>query len=200
MCGVSGIEKQAFSSLTSVENTLRQNFQTIFGKNQKILDMLEGALAPQIQGGPSQYGNTPAADAAKRGRATESISAAGTQAANAVRSAAASRGGGNTFTPSGSQEAIDASLAQDTAVKQAEAQMGITEQGYETGRENCYKSLGLAGAFPAELENQATAAGSAALGGAEAQLKGAQFITDTSNAWVGPVAGALGSLLAPIKG
>jgi len=85
-------------------------------------------------------------------------------------------------------------LAQDTAVKQAEAQMGITEQGYEVGRENYFKSVALAGALPGELENPATSAGNAALGGAEAQEKSAEDITQANNAWVGPVAGMLGSL------
>ncbi len=156
--------------------------------------MLEGSLAPQVRGGPGAYGFSASEDAARRGQATEQIAQAGSQAANAVRSAVASRGGGNTFLPSGSQEAIDAALAQDTAVKQAEAQLGITEQGYETGRENYFKSLALAGALPGELENPATRAGYVALGGAEAQEKGAEAITQANQAWMAPVAGMLGAV------
>src|SRR5204862_1344023 len=111
-----------------------------------------------------------------------------------VRSSMASMGGGNITLPSGSQDAINAMLAQGSAEKQAESQMAITQQGYETGRENYFKSVELAGALPGELENPATAAGGAALSGAEAQEKGANDITAANNAWMAPVAGMLGSL------
>jgi len=194
VCGASSQQKEAFGTIKTLENTLRGDFQTIFGENQGILNMLEGSLAPQVRGGPGAYGFSASEDAARRGQATEQIAQAGSQAANAVRSAVASRGGGNTFLPSGSQEAIDAALAQDTAVKQAEAQLGITEQGYETGRENYFKSLALAGALPGELENPATRAGYVALGGAEAQEKGAEAITQANQAWMAPVAGMLGAV------
>ena len=79
-------------------------------------------------------------------------------------------------------------------ILQAEAQMGITEQGYEVGRENYFKSIALAGALPGELENPATQAGDVALGGAKAQEQGAEAITQANNAWVGPVAGMLGAV------
>src|SRR5438094_4580340 len=194
MCGASKQQKDAFGNEVSLENTLRGDFQTIFAGNQNILSMLEGSLAPAVSGGSSQYGFSAGEDAARRGQSTESISQAGTQAANVVRSAAASRGGGNTFIPSGSQDEIDAALAQNTATKQAEAQMGITEQGYETGRENYYKSVALAGAAPGELENPATSAGHLALGGATAEEQGANDITQANNAWMAPVAGMLGAV------
>lgn len=194
MCGASSQQKQAYGNITSLANTLRTDFQTIFGENQGILSQLESSLAPTVRGGPDAYGYSAAEDAAKRGQATEALAQAGSQASNVVRSAAASRGGGNTFLPSGSQEAIDATLAQDTAVKQAEAQMGITEQGYETGRENYFKSIALAGGLPGELENPSTSAGSVALGGANAEMSAANDITQANNAWVAPVAGLLGSV------
>ena len=194
MCGASKEQKESYGNVKSLGNMLRGAFQTIFAKNQGILDHLEASLDPQVRGGASAYGYSASEDAAKRGQATEQIAQAGTQAANVVRSAAASRGGGNTFLPSGSQEAIDATLAQDTAVKQAEAQMGITEQGYEVGRENYYKSVALAGALPGELENPATQAGDVALGGAKAQEQGAEAITQANNAWMAPVAGMLGAV------
>src|SRR5258708_7166438 len=107
MCGASSQQKQAYGNISSLDSMLRSDFSTIFGENQGILKMLEGSLAPQVQGGPNAYGYSASEDAARRGQATESIAAAGSQAANAVRSAAASRGGGNTYIPSGSQEAID---------------------------------------------------------------------------------------------
>lgn len=194
MCGASKELKQAYGGVKNLAGILRDDFRTIFGKNQKILDQVEGSLAPQVRGGVNQYGFSNAEDAARRGQATETISAAGAQASNAVRSAMASRGGGNTFTPSGSQEAIDATLAQDTAVKQAEAQMGITEQGYEVGRENFYKSVALAGALPGELENPSIQAGNSALSGAEAEVSAANDITQANNAWIAPVAGMLGAV------
>jgi hypothetical protein len=193
MCGASGIENKAFQNEVNIESILRNDFTAIFGKNTGILDMLEGSLAPQVQGGPGQYGFTPAEDAARRGQATEQLAQAGTEAANAVRSSMAAQGGGNTLLPSGSQAAIDAALAQQTATRQAEAQMGITQQGYDVGRENYYQSLALAGRLPGELENPATTLADPMLKGAGMQMQGAQEITQANNAWIAPVAGLVGA-------
>lgn len=194
MCGASGQQKQAYGDIASLANTLRSNFQTIFAGNMNILNNLESSLAPTVAGGVGQYGFTGAEDAAKRTQATEQIAQAGAQASNLVRGSLAAQGGGNTFLPSGSEAAIESSLAQNTAVKQAQAQLGITEQGYETGRENYFQSVGLAGGLPGELENPATSAGNAALGGAQAQMEGANAITQANNAWVAPVAGMIGAV------
>src|SRR5260370_3723237 len=102
MCGASSQQKDAYGNITSLENMLRGDFSTIFGENQGILKNLEASLNPSIQGGPNAYGFSTGEDAARRSQATEQIAAAGSQAANAVRSGAASRGGGNMLLPSGS--------------------------------------------------------------------------------------------------
>lgn len=194
MCGASGQQKQAYSNIKSISDSLRGAFQTIFAGNMNILNNLESSLAPSIRGGPSGYGFSPNEDAARRTQATEQIAQSGAQATNAVRSSLAAQGGGNTFLPSGSEAAINAGLAQNTAQEQAQAQIGITQQGYETGRENYFQSVGLAGALPGQLENPAISAGDAAVGGGKAQEQAASDIAQANNAWIAPVAGMIGAV------
>lgn len=194
MCGPSKELKQAYSSALSLSTALQSDFKQIFAGNMNILNALESSLAPTIAGGPGQFGFTPAETAAKRSMATEQLAAAGSQASNAVRGALASEGGGNAFLPSGSQAAIESGLAQEQAYKQAEAQMGITEKGYDVGRQNYFTAIQEAGALPGELENPATNAGNVALGGVKEQEQAGEDITQARNAWIAPVAGMLGAI------
>lgn len=193
MCGASSEQKQAFANEKKISQLLTTNFEEFAGRNSAILDNMISSLSPIESAGPGQYGLPAAEDAALRTSASENISSAGAQASNAVRSALASRGGGTTYLPSGSEASIIGTLAQDTAQKEALAQNQITEKGYDTGRQNWeFATEGLIKA-PGELENPVTSAGSGALGGAEAEQKGAEAITQANQAWMAPVAGIIGA-------
>lgn len=166
--------------------------QLVFGKNQNLLDTLIKALSPTVQAGPNQYGFAPGQDAAMRTQATEQIAQAGANATNATRNAVAAHGGMSL--PSGSEAGIESSLAQNQANAQAGAQLGITEKGYEAGRENYFQSVSdLAGA-PGQLENPATSAGNAASGSAGQVMQGANDITQANNAWIAPISGMIGAV------
>lgn len=192
MCGASGQQKAAQANEVKVGDLLRTDMQLVFGKNQNLLDTLTKALSPTVQAGPNAYGFSPGQDAAMRTQATEQISQAGANATNATRNAVAARGGMNL--PSGSEAAIESGLAQNQANQQAAAQLGITEKGYEAGRQNYFQSVSdLAGA-PGELENPATSAGNAAMGAANTQMQGATDITNANNAWMAPVGAIFGSV------
>lgn len=201
LCGATGGQKQAAGNEMKVSNLLTSDYEKIFADNNNILDSITGALKPVVEAGPSQYGFNATEDAAMRTQATDRIASAGRSATNAVRSTLASQGGGNTYLPSGSEAAIIGSLAEDQASKQADAQLSITEKGYETGRENFFKSEGALTAAPGALENPATAAGGAAEGASTAAMGGQTDIANAQNAWMAPVAGIVGSvaggLLAP---
>src|SRR5262249_46460177 len=112
----------------------------------------------------------------------------------ALRSSLAAEGGGNTYLPSGSKAAIEGSRAQQQANAQATAQLGITEKSYDLGRQNFFQATQDLGAIPGELENPATAAGSAASGAAGQEMSGATDIANANNAWIAPVAGMIGGL------
>ena len=192
-CGASSQEKSAFANEQKISNLLTANFQEFAGKNSAILDNMIKTLSPISENGPSQFGMSPAQEAAERTSTAENLAGAGAQAANAVRGALASRGGGTTYLPNGSEAAIEGTLAQDTAVKEALAQSRITERGYDLGRQNWeFATEGLMKA-PGELENPVNSAGSVATGGAEAEQKGAADITSANQAWMAPVAGIIGA-------
>jgi hypothetical protein len=192
-CGASSQEKMAFANEQKISQMLTSTFAEFSGTNKEVLNDMIKSLSPISEAGPSQFGLAPAAEAAERTSAAENLSAAGTNAANAVRSALASRGGGTTYLPSGSEASIIGSLAQDTAVKEAEAQAQITQHGYDLGRENWLDATRMLAAAPGELESPVTSAGGAAIGGAQLQQQGAEAITQANNAWIGPVAGILGA-------
>lgn len=203
-CGASGQEKAAYGNEQKLSQLLTTQFQQFAGENESILGELTHSLSPIQAAGPGQFGFTPEETAALRTDTAEQLNAANAQTANAVRSAVASRGGGTTYLPSGSEDSILGALAQNSAVKEAEAQSAITAKGYDVGRSNWeFATEGLMKA-PGALENPITGAGEAALGGAQAEEKGAQDITAASQAWMQPVGaiigGVAGGLLPKIPG
>src|SRR4030081_1020551 len=102
LCGATKGQKDAAAQEMSTAKSMSSAFDTIFKGNENILKSITGALTPVVQAGPSQYGFSSAEDAALRTRAMDSNAAASQQVTNAVRSAEASRGGGNTYIPTGS--------------------------------------------------------------------------------------------------
>lgn len=204
MCGASKEQKDAYANEKKV-STMLTNIATNFaGIDTDMLTSIKDHLTPIQEAGPSQFGLTPTAEAAERTSAAENISAAGAQAANAVRSTLASRGGGTTYLPSGSEASIIGSLAQDTAVKGALAQADITQKGYDIGRQNWqFATEGLEKA-PSAFETPVIQAGEAASGAAAGQSKAANDITAANQAWMQPVGaiigGVAGGLIPKIPG
>lgn len=192
MCGATGAQKASQANEVKVSDLLRTDMQLVFGKNQGLLDTLTKSLSPTVQSGPNQYGFSPTEDAARRTQATEQFAAAGANATNSVRNSVAAQGGMNL--PSGSEAAIESSLAQNEANQQANAQLNVTEQGYEAGRQNYFQSVSDLASAPGQLENPATQAGSAAMGAAGQQMQGATDIANAQNAWMAPVAGMIGAV------
>jgi hypothetical protein len=194
MCGASGEEKTAFANETKVSNLLTNQFQKFAGDNAAILSELTHNLTPIQSAGPGQFGFTPSEEAAIRTGTAEQLNAASANVSNAVRSAVASKGGGTTYMPSGSEASIIGSLAQDSAVKEALAQSAITQKGFDVGRQNWeFATEGLMKA-PGELENPVTGAGEGALGGAKAEMEGGQAITSANQAWMQPVGAIIGGV------
>jgi hypothetical protein len=162
-CGATGGQKEALAQEQKVSQLLTTNFRDFAGENKNILEHLVQSLSPISSAGPSQFGLAPAAEAAERTTTAEQLSAAGQNAANAVRSTLASRGGGTTYLPSGSEASIIGSL-QDTATKEALTQADITKQGCDIGRQNWLAATQELAAAPGALEVPVTGAGGAAIG------------------------------------
>lgn len=201
MCGPSQGMKMAAAQQQSTANLMTKDFENIFGENQNILGSITDALTPIVKAGASQYGFSDAEDAALRTQATAQNASGARNATNAVRSAMASRGGGNIYLPTGSEAAIEAELANSQAQQQANSQLGITEKGYDTGRANFFGAEGALAGAPGQLEAPITSSGSAAMGAQQGAYTAASDINQAKNAWVAPVAGAIGTLVGgPIGG
>lgn len=193
-CGASGAMKSAENAESQVSQSMNTDFGTVFKENQGVLSSLTSALEPIVSAGPNQKGFSPAEEAAMRTQAMDTTSAAGRQASNAVRQELASEGGGNSYLPSGSDAAINAGLAEDTAQKNAAEQLGITQADYGQGRQDFFNAEGALATAPGALENPATAAGEAAAGAASSALQGADTVNQANNAWEGELGGMIGQL------
>lgn len=115
---------------------LAQNYTTQFGAQSAITQGLTTSLNPIINAGVNQYGFSNAEDASMRTQASDNTAAAYKQAKQATGEAQAAAGGGNTFLPSGVKSEENSQLAEGAAQQNAGEQLGITQQGYATGRQN----------------------------------------------------------------
>lgn len=193
MCHASSQEKGAFKNQLATTSAINSHLDTIFSNNENILGNLKQQMAPIITAGANQYAFNASKDAALRGSGAAAIAAAGRNAAGVARSAAISSGAGTSGIPAGSQSAIDAGLADEVAQKQAQYSNDVTAEGYKEGTENFFKAGQILPGAANTLENQTNNAGALANQSAGAQSQAAQAITAANNAWVGPVAGLLGS-------
>lgn len=193
-CGASSAMKNAANQEQDITQQLQNDFGTVFNQNEGILNSLNSALTPIVTAGPNQQGFSPAEEAAMRTQSMDSTAAAGQQASNSVRQEEASEGGGNSYLPSGVNEAVNAGIAENTAQQNASQQLGITQADYAQGRQNFFNAENALASAPGALENPATSAGEAAMGGAEGLMGGETQINQANNAWEGEVGGLIGAL------
>lgn len=194
MCGASSGMKAAANQEQDITQQLQNDFGTVFNQNQGILGSLTSALTPIVTAGPNQQGYSPAEEAALRTQSMDQTAAAGQQTANSVRQEEASEGGGNSYLPSGVNEAINAGIAENTAQTNATNQLGITTADYNQGRQNFFNAEGALATAPGALENPATSAGEAAMGAAEGLMGGETQINQANNQWEGELGGLIGAL------
>lgn len=196
MCGASSQEQSAYANEDKISKLMTESAQQMAGTNFEILKGIVDNLKPIQSAGPDQFGFSAGEEAALRTDTAEQLNAANSQVANAVRGSMANKG----TLPSGSENAIIGALAQEGAVKEAEAQSAITTKGYDIGRQNWeFATEGLTKA-PGALEAPVTGAYEGAMGGAQAAMKGAQDITAADRAWEAPVGKLVGAGLSLIPG
>lgn len=193
MCGTSSQQQNAYDQAVSTQQTMNSDFNKVFAGNQNILSNLTASLNPIVAAGVGQFGFTPEETAAMRTGAKDQIASAGRAATGQTSEALAAMGGGNADLPSGSKAAIQGSLAEDQAQKQAQAQENITTAGYNQGRQNFFQANSQLASAPGELENPATAMEGGALSSTENLSKAADAITATNRAWEKPLLGGIGA-------
>lgn len=193
------LEAANASASNTFSALLRQDFQTLFGNNQNIINSLQGALEPLIQLGPNGEGFSPTELAAQRTGASDAVA----QGAQNAQIAANARAGatGDASIPSGAQQQISAQINAAAGNEDAREQNQITTNDYATGRQNFFTAVDALPSVTNTLENATSTFGNtvtgstnATTGAASSSMQGATDITNANNAWLAPVLGMVGSL------
>jgi hypothetical protein len=194
--GPSQSQQDIASQQAAFFKTMQSSFQTTFAGQQNILAQLQSAWAPVLAAGPGQYGFTAKEDAALRTMSTAGVAQNYKFASQAAGESMAATGGGNTFLPSGAQAQLKSDMASAAAGEQSNLNLGITEAGYSTGRQNFLAASREMGGVASQMNpqgyaGQATAAGNAAYGSAQTN----QEMSNAASPW-NAVAGVLGGALS----
>jgi hypothetical protein len=197
MCHASPQQQASFKTQTATTQTVNDNLDTIFSNNENILSGLKAQFVPLIQAGAHQYAFDHSEDVALRNEV--GAAAATVNAVNAARSAAISEGAGTPGAPAGSQGSVDAGIAQAIAQKQNEYSNRVTAAGYEAGTQNFDAAGRILPGATGTLEGEINQAGGAAQDAAGQQSRAAQTITAANDAWITPVAGAMGATISGLK-
>jgi hypothetical protein len=189
----------ATSQQTQIEATqqaflsqLTQEYGTVFGESQGILQSLTKTFEPILAAGPNQQGFSKPELTALETQAKQGTGQNYAQAATALGEQEAAAGGGNTFLPSGAKSQLSEELANSAAGNLSNEQLGITEANYATGRANFDTAASELGGVAQEL-NPVGAAG-VANQSSEAAANTANQIASQNNSWMGAVGGLLGGV------
>jgi hypothetical protein len=141
LCKETNEQDQALKDITSLAKGLKTAFGERLSAQSAELGKLWGAADDLIKGGIGQYGYTAAEDAALRSQGVTQTAQMIRNAQQAVQGQIAAIGGGNVFLPSGSAAALSTAVDIAGAEKGADIQMGITERGFDVGRQNFFAGL-----------------------------------------------------------
>jgi hypothetical protein len=178
--------------------TLTADYKTQFANQSAILSSLQTAFDPILKAGINQYGFSPQEDTSMRTSASDSIARNFAGAQTALNENLASRGGGNTFLPSGATAQLQAGLLGSEATTQAETSNAITQKGYDVGRTNFLSAEG-ALAQTAGLQNPLGYAGAGNQAGSAA-FNSADIINQQNTAWQGALGGMIGGAASAFLG
>lgn len=143
MCGPSGAEQSLQNQLSSFSSLLQQNYMTLFGKQQGVLDAINRSLSPILAAGPSQRGMAGGEVSALQTQAITSTGAANRAAEQAARTFGAGEGGGGTSgVTSGITKQVESAIASQQAANLSSQLTGINLADFQQGRENYFRALG----------------------------------------------------------
>lgn len=194
--GASDQQTDLAKSQQDFYDTLSKNYNTQFANQSNILNTLNSSLTPIVNAGAGQYGYSNAQDAALRTQASAGTSTAFRNAKQSLGQDQAAQGGGDQFLPSGVKTQQQSQLATAAANQESSQQLGITNQGYEVGRQNFNNAVsaenGVAAQYnPNGYASSADSAGSTAYNSADENTK----LNNAASPW-GIVGGVLGGALS----
>lgn len=197
--GATDSEKSTAQSQTDFMNQLMGNYATQFGNQSAILKSISDSVTPTLLAGPDQFGYSKQQEGALRTQASEGTAGAYKMAKQATGESLAAVGGGNVFLPSGVKAGLTAQNANAAAALESNQQLGITNQGYELGRQNYGNAIGalsnVASQYnPLGYAGQGTNAGQAAFS-SQSDIQKADAAASPWSTIGGIAGGALGSFL-----
>ncbi len=115
-------------------DVMTASYNKMFEGQTAILGTLKRTFEPILKAGPNQYGLSAAEDRALRTQASEATAQSYKMAKQAVAEGRAAQTG-DAFIPKGADAQLDAQLATAAAAQESQQQLGITQKGYEVGRQ-----------------------------------------------------------------
>ena len=139
--GASGAQNSSLASDQAFQKTMTSNYQTEFGQSEALFNNLTQGLQAITQAGPSQQGFSPAELAAKNSQNINAAAASNQKIQTAIGENAAGQGvSGAPGVESGIVQAERAQAATDVDTAMNNRAADITQQNYETGRQNYWKA------------------------------------------------------------
>ena len=140
MCGPSPAEQSIQGQEEGFANVLQSNYQTQFANQSGVLSQINSALTPIVAAGPGQAGYTAPELAAKQSQILDTTAANYQNAAKAVNSEIAGKGGDSGL-ESGVSQQLQETTASKAAQQQSTAEENLTAQDYATGRQQYNEAL-----------------------------------------------------------
>jgi hypothetical protein len=199
MCKPSSAATQAVAADNKFASTLQDQTNQVFGADNTVVNEMHAANAPIIAGGINQQGFSQAELNAKNAAAITNDANAARFAAGATRTAQSAFGGGNTVSGAGVTTGQNLAVAQRSAEKTASDLNTITQQNYETGRENFFNAQNQDIKATGVFDNVAGVAGAATNAGKVANEAQANLDTQ-AGWWKAPVMGLVSGVTSMATG
>lgn len=143
MCGPSTSEKALQAQSQNFSTMLQNNYGTLFGKQQGVLDSINKSLSPTLAAGPSQRGFSNAESSALQTAAINNAGAANTAAQQAARTYGAGQGGGGTSgVTSGITKQIESAIGSQSANAEGAQLNQINQADFQQGNANYWRAAG----------------------------------------------------------
>lgn len=166
---------------------LEQEMQAQYGSQQAILKNLQDVYQPIIDQGINQYGLGAGEDAALRTGSAEGTAQEYKNAAQALGDRMAATD--ETGLPSGTAASLQSGLAQAAAAQDASQKLGITEKGFDLGRQNFLNATSVLSGV-GQMMNPLGYAGAANQAGESANTGIQNWVKNTQSGW-GSILGGL---------
>lgn len=192
MCGPDQSQVDLESKQAAFYDEMTKQDAINYSEDQAILKQMQDVYAPILAQGPNQYGFSEGEETNLETGAGEGVARNFTAASRAVREAHAAQGGGNTYLPSGVNDQEDEELSSSAASTLSDEQRQIKQSGYDQGYRNFSQATSALEGTASLLNPNGTSTAATSAGSAAGQT--AKDISDENNAWIAPLAGAVGAI------